>query len=108
MSLRIDPHAIGDHLVGREFAYVLTLADGRPHAVAQRVTADGPVVTVVNGGESLARRLEKHAAVTLLWPPSSTQNGEHSHYSIVADGVGRPDDPVTITVTSAVLHRPAP
>ena len=100
---------IGEQLEGRPFVYVLTTRDGRVHAVAHRVTVDGAAVTVPTASDSLIRRLEKDPAVTLLWPPSHGVEGDHADYSLVADGEGSSRNGVlTVVVTSAILHRPAP
>ncbi len=109
MSLRVAPDAIGDHLVGRDFAYVLTVRDGGVHVIAHRIVADRATVTVVNPGESLVQRLANEVPVTLLWPPSTRPSDEHARYSLVADGIARSrDGSVVIDVETAVLHRPAP
>ena len=109
MSLSVEPDAIGDHLVGRDFAYVLTERDGGVHAIAHRIVADQGTVTVVNASESLVQRLANEVPVTLLWPPSTRPSDEHAHYSLVADGIARSrGGSLVIDVRTAVLHRPAP
>lgn len=109
MSIRVDPTAIGERAAGRGFAYVLTVANGRSHAVAHRVTFDGATVTVSRASESLLSRISRDSAVTLLWPPSPESEDEYADYSLIADGEGRSNEGVlTIVVRSAILHRPAP
>ena len=109
VSLRVDPMTIGEHLAGRSFVYVLTTRDGRPHAVAHRVTIDGATITVASASDSLLQRVATDPAVTLLWPPSRDVGGEHADYSLIADGEGSSrDGSLTVVVTSAILHRPAP
>ena len=109
MSIRVDPSAIGEHLEGRPFVYVLTTRDGRVHAVAHRVAVDGATVSVATVSDSLLQRIETDPAVTLLWPPARDVGGENAHYSLIADGEGSAHDGVLrVVVTSATLHRPAP
>lgn len=100
---------IGEQSQGRPFVYVLTTRDGRVHAVAHRVTVDGATVTVPTASDSLMKRVEKESAITLLWPPAPEGDDEHADYSLVADGEGSSRNGVlTVVVTSAILHRPAP
>lgn len=110
MSLRVDPSSIGDHLAGRHFAYVLTVNDGRVHAVAHRVAVEGASVTVGTASETLVRRVATDSGVTLLWPPTAHTQGEHADYSLIADGDGSASDEgrLVVEVTRATLHRPAP
>lgn len=109
MSLRVEPDLIGEHAKEREFAYVLTVANGRSHAVAHRVTIDGATVTVVTASESTLQRIGTDSSVTLLWPPAQGVDSDHADYSLIADGTGSSHDGVlTVVVTSAILHRPAP
>jgi hypothetical protein len=109
VSLRVEPDALGEHLAGRDFAYVLTVRDGGVHAIAHRVVVDRGAVTVVNAGESLVQRLANEAPVTVLWPPATRPSDEHAHYSLVADGIARSrDGSLVIDIATAVLHRPAP
>lgn len=111
MSLRVDPTAIGEHLAGRDFAYVLTGRGGRVHAVAHRVVVDGDRISVATASESLLGRIGLDPAVTLLWPPGRDVDGsdEHAVYSLIADGEAFSVDGVlTVVVSAAILHRPAP
>ena len=109
MSIRVDPTLLGKHLTDRPFVYVLTTRDGRVHAVAHRVTVDGATVSVAAASESLLSRISRDSAVTLLWPPARDSEDEHAGYSLIADGEGQSIGGVlTVVVTSAILHRPAP
>lgn len=90
-------------------AYVLTVGDdGRPRVihVAVDVAADGAVTAVV--GRGAAANASARPDVCVLWPPAA------DGYSLIADGAAAvegepgPDTRITIRVTSAVRHRPAP
>lgn len=108
MSLRVDPSAISEQLGGRSFAYVLTVKDGRVHAVAHAVNVDGGSVTIASASESLVRRVGDDPAVTLLWPPSDDVDDEYGRYSLIADGEGAVSDGgLIVEITRATLHRPA-
>ena len=89
-------------------AYVLTTgADNRPRVVhvAVAVADDGTISAVV--GRSAAANASARPNVCVLWPPAA------DGFSLIADGTADvagepgPDTRVTITVTSAVRHRPA-
>jgi hypothetical protein len=89
--------------------YLLTTGeDGRPHAIHVQIALDGREVRCELGRTS-ARNALVRPRVSLLWPPV-----EQGGYSLIADGditVGTPDsEPAlgSVTITKAVLHRPAP
>ena len=88
--------------------YVLTTgADNRPRVihVVVEVADDGTISAVV--GRSAAANAIDRPNVCVLWPPPA------DGFSLIADGTANvkgepgPNTPVTITVTSAVRHRPA-
>lgn len=90
-------------------AYVLTVGDdGRPRVihVAVDVAADGTITAVV--GRGAAANAVARPDVCVLWPPAT------DGYSLIADGAAivegepGPETRITIRVTSAVRHRPAP
>lgn len=90
-------------------AYVLTVGDdGRPRVihVAVDVAADGAITAVV--GRGAAANASARPDVCVLWPPAA------DGYSLIADGAAAvegepgPETRITIRVTSAVRHRPAP
>lgn len=108
MSIRVEPTALAEYTSGRPFAYVLTADGERVHLIAHRVLVNGPEITIPLGGDSLAARVVRSPAVTVLWPPDPSGD-ETARYSLVADGEGAfVDGVVTITARTAVLHRPAP
>lgn len=110
MSIPVAPgelaEAAADHGLA---AYVLTVGDdGRPRVihVAVDVTADGAITAVV--GRGAAANASARPDVCVLWPPAA------DGYSLIADGAATveaepgPETLITIKVTSAVRHRPAP
>ena len=65
-----------------------------------------PVVRVEGFGRGVASRVEEGAALSLLWPASNAET-----FSLIADGSGSIDEGgavLSIAITGAVLHRPAP
>lgn len=109
MSLAVEPGELAG--VARQHgpaAYVLTTgADQRPRVihVAVGVAGDGSVSAVV--GRSAAANAGDRPNVCVLWPPAD------DGFSLIADGTATvegdpgPETRMTITVTSAVRHRPA-
>lgn len=62
------------------------------------------LVTCRGFGRGLVSRVEAGAPLSLLWPAL-----EADVFSLIANGIGEiADDVLTLRVTSAVLHRPAP
>lgn len=110
MSLVVDPNDLAR--VARQHgpaAYVLTTGpDERPRVihVAVGVADDGTITSVV--GRSAAANALARPNVCVLWPPAA------DGFSLIADGTADvegepgPDTPITVKVTSAVRHRPAP
>ena len=109
MSLAVEPTDLaGVAQKHGPAAYVLTTgADGRPRVihVAVDVADDGTISAVV--GRSAAANAIDRPNVCVLWPPAP------DGFSLIADGTAivkgepGPGTPITITVTSAVRHRPA-
>ena len=86
------------------YAYLLTVADdGRPHAVALRMTI-GEDEIVCDGGKTSCKNASARPDVSLLWPPVDVAD-----YSLIVDGTARVNgSTVRIAPTRAVRHRPAP
>lgn len=109
MSLAVEPTDLaGVAQKHGPAAYVLTTgADGRPRVihVAVDVADDGTISAVV--GRSAAANAIDRPNVCVLWPPAA------DGFSLIADGTAEvdgepsPETHITITVTSAVRHRPA-
>lgn len=74
-------------------------------AVVPHVDADRIVVRAI--GRTTRADVQDNERITIVWPPS-TVVGEHSAYSLIADGRARVvGDGIEIVVERAVLHRPA-
>ena len=87
---------------------VYTGASGSPrinHVVVDIETDGDRAVAHCRGfGRGVPARAVAGATLTLLWPAH-----EAGGFSLIADGTGRvTDDVLTISVSDAVLHRPAP
>ena len=109
MSVKVEPSQIDAQLVGREFVYLITNNHERSHVVALRPEVAANILRFVNTGRTPLANVALNSAVTLTWPPcDATQNHEHAKYSVVADGVAVIEgETLVVTVTTAVLHRPA-
>lgn len=77
----------------------------RANHIRVTLTPDDPVVMVTGFGRGVAGAITREAPLTLLWP--SPTDGD---FSLIADGTGAmvDDHTLAVTVTGAVLHRPAP
>lgn len=69
------------------------------------VVESAPAQAIVTGfGRGVAGRIADGATLSLLWPSPDPQG-----FSLIADGTGEVDgERLIITITGAVLHRPAP
>lgn len=109
MSIPIALDALAAEIARWDFAYLTTVSDdGRPHLLALRPTvldAVTPVVRFDAGGGRACRNATERPLVAVMFPPAAHSDG----FSLVLDGVGDVDGAfVDVTVTSALLHRPAP
>lgn len=78
----------------------------RVNHVAVDVDEDQPLVRVSGFGRGAVRRVSEGAQLSLLWPATDAET-----FSLIADGTGQVDpdeETLTITISTAVLHRPAP
>lgn len=109
MSIRVELGELADEVGRWGFGYLTTVSDdGRPHLLALRPTvldAAVPVLRFDAGGGRACRNATARPDVAVMFPP-----GDHSDgFSLVLDGTATVDDAfVDVTVTSALLHRPAP
>ncbi len=109
MSVKVEPTHLGEHLAGREFVYLITNNGERSHVVALRPDLNNDIARFANTGRTPLANVAANSSVTLTWPPcDSTQTHEHAKYSVVADGVATiVGDELLVSITNAVLHRPA-
>ena len=109
MSIRVELDALADEVERWGFGYLTTVSDdGRPHLLALRpvvVDRTAPVLRFDAGGGRACRNAGERAAVAVMFPPAPHSDG----FSLVLDGDAAVDGSyVDVTVTSALLHRPAP
>lgn len=91
------------------FGYLTTVSDdGRPHLLALRPVVEDAATPVLRFDAGAGRACRNAAArpdVAVMFPPAPHSDG----FSLVLDGTAAVDgDHVDVTVTSALLHRPAP
>jgi hypothetical protein len=108
MSLKVELADLESKAAEHGAGFLLSAgASGGPHAmhlVFGMSTAHGSVTVTCAVGRTARANIEVNPAVTLLWPPA-----EAGGYSLIADGQASCDaeGQAAITVTGAVLHRPA-
>jgi hypothetical protein len=105
VSIAVAIDDLAEAVARFDFAYLVTIGDdGRPHVVAVSPQVRDAGVVVGELGRKTRANLAARPAVTLVWPPRSAD--EHS---LIVDGSAELDgDTLTVTVSRAVLHRPAP
>jgi hypothetical protein len=103
MSKKLDLDRLADTLGDYGFAYVISVDDDyRAHTTAVAPALVDGVLEVGAVGRHTRANATAHRDVTVLWPPH-TPGG----YSLIVDGHADEVDPLTVTPTRAVLHRPA-
>ena len=109
MSVKIVPDALSEQLLGREFVYLVTNNGERAHVVALRPVITAATLRFEKTGRTPLANVVSNQLVTLTWAPCDEKyTHEHARYSVVADGVAVVDgEAIIVTVTNAVLHRPA-
>ena len=106
MSKTVDPARLAEALAGYRFAYLVTVGDDyRVRTTAVTPTYDGARFDIGPVGAHGRENLSTRGGVTLIWP-----SREASEYSLIVDGHAElpdnPADPVRVTPTRALLHRP--
>jgi hypothetical protein len=108
MSHAVEPHDLAETAApyGTTPFLLYSASDGSArvnHVVAH---VDGLTVRVIGFGRGVVGRVEDGAALSLLWPGTQDEA-----FSLIADGQGSVTDDgetLVISITAAVLHRPAP
>lgn len=118
MSHRVELHDLAETVAGYDdtpfLLYVGASGGPRANHVRAFVESDsddtaasvsGAVDVRVTGfGRGVAGPVAERSTLSLLWPAKNTGD-----FSLIVDGYGAlANDVLTITATSAVLHRPAP
>lgn len=110
MSHRVDPTDLAAEATPRgDTPYLLyagrngTARVNHVHAIVE--TSDAGTVVICTGiGRGVHSHVESGGPLSLLWP--ATESGA---FSLIADGNGvLVEDALHLTITDAVLHRPAP
>ena len=106
MSIPVDLADLARALAAQAPGYLLSTADGAVRAVSAEPEVGDGVLVVADAGRRTSANVAANPAVTLLFPPRE----EHG-YALLVDGTATVSDrgdgeTVTITPTSAVLHRP--
>jgi hypothetical protein len=105
MTQKLELAGLPDRI--REYgrgAFLVTVGDtGTPHVVSVAVAWDGATLTA-QAGRTSRSNIAARPDVTLLWP-----GGADDAYGLLVDGTASAmdgtDGPLTITPTSAILHR---
>lgn len=109
MSVPVPADAVEQHILGRPFAYVISLSDDGAHVIAVQVELQDGHLDCSRVGSSTRRNIASNATVTIVFPPAHEYaDDEFASYSLVIDGsaVDR-GERVLVRIESAVLHRPA-
>lgn len=110
MSVPVPVEELAETVARYGYATMLLTVNSEPrsHATNVIVTVDGATVTC-GVGRKTTRNLVEHPLVSFMWSPI-----EEGGYTLIADGeaIVEPagDDEggtATITITKAILHRPA-
>jgi hypothetical protein len=108
VSIPVELPDLAAAIAGRTAqAYLVSIRDERPHVVSVTPTVRDDGTLVVGAGRRTSLNIAERPEVTLLWP---TDDADPKH-SLLVDGTAtaRPgaddDDTLTITPTSAILHR---
>jgi hypothetical protein len=105
MTIRVDLTELTATLADFDYAYLLTVNDeGRAHAVAVTPDLTDGAFRVHELGRKSVANAAARPQLSLVYPPR-----DPGGYSLIVDGDATADgDTVSITPTTAVLHRPAP
>ncbi len=104
MSIAVELADLPDAIARRgPGAFLVTIGEGGPHVVSVSVAMVGGHLDM-GAGRRTARNVAARPAVTLLWP----HGVDHPDDSLLVDGTASladDDDRLTVTPSSAILHR---
>lgn len=110
MSHRVDPADLATEAAPRGATPYLLYAGRNGSARVNHVhtvieaTPAGTTAICTGFGRGIISHVEDDGALSLLWPAASAGD-----FSLIADGTGSiVDDTLRISISDAVLHRPAP
>ncbi|MFM8856639.1 MAG: pyridoxamine 5'-phosphate oxidase family protein [Actinomycetota bacterium] len=109
MSVPVGPDSIEQHVLGRPFAYVISMSTTGAHVVAVQVELWEGHLDCSRVGHSTRRNVVDNPTVTVVFPPARDYgDDEYGSYSLLVDGnAAFRDDRFVVEIRSAVLHRPA-
>ena len=109
MSVSVEPGEIERHLLGRPFAYVISMSAEGAHVIAVQVELGEGLLDCSRVGQSTRRNIARNPSVTVVFPPARDGgDDQYADYSLVVDGAAvHEDERVRVRIVSAVLHRPA-
>lgn len=109
MSIPVGPDSIERHILGRPFAYVISMSTSGAHVIAVQVELWEGHLDCSRVGRSTRRNVVENPSVTVIFPPARDPGeDEYGSYSLLIDGdASYRGDRLVVEIRSAVLHRPA-
>jgi hypothetical protein len=109
MSVPVGPDSIGQHILGRPFAYVISMSTTGAHVIAVQVELWEGHLDCSRVGRSTRRNVVDNPTVTVVFPPARDYgDDDYGSYSLLVDGTAAElGDRLVVEIRSAVLHRPA-
>ncbi len=109
MSHRVEPEDLAETVAPYGstpfLLYSASNGSARVNHVVASVGSNPATITITGFGRGVASPVSQGAPLSVLWPAMGAEQ-----FSLIADGIGTMIDAETLTiaVTDAVLHRPAP
>ena len=109
MSVPVGPDSIEQHILGRPFAYVISMSTTGAHVIAVQVELWDGHLDCSRVGRSTRRNVMDNPTVTVVFPPARDHgDDDYGSYSLVVDGTAADrGERLLVEIRSAVLHRPA-
>ena len=109
MSVPVGSDSIEQHILGRPFAYVISMSTTGAHVIAVQVELWEGRLDCSRVGNSTRRNVVDNPTVTVVFPPARDYSGdEYASYSLLVDGEAvNLGDRLLVEIRNAVLHRPA-
>ena len=109
MSVPVGSDSIEQHILGRPFAYVISMSTTGAHVIAVQVELWEGRLDCSRVGNSTRRNVVDNPTVTVVFPPARDYgDDEYASYSLLVDGEAvNLGDRLLVEIRNAVLHRPA-